>query len=192
MIVGVTGVFGSGKTTVASLFAKHGYKHINADEIGHKLLDQYDVKGKILDEFGFKILSQGKVDRRKLKEIVFKDHSRLIKLNKIIHPFIIEEIINKIKYYKKNKIKDIVVDAALLIEVHALNIVDKLVVIKIKKQEQMKRILKKKKYNKTEIDNIIKSQMSQGEKLKYADIIIDTSKSIKHTEMQVKKIMGVK
>ena len=189
MIIGITGIFGCGKTTVASLFAKYGYKHINADEIGHELLDQNKVKLKILKEFGFKILTKGKVDRRKLKEIVFNDYSKLKKLNKMIHPFVIKEIKNKINDYKRNKIKNIVIDAALLIEAKALHLVDKLIVVKINEKDQMKRILQKKKYNKTEINNIIKSQLSQKEKLKYAELIIDNSENLSNTERQIKKII---
>ncbi len=182
MKLGITGVFGSGKTTVAKLFAKHGYKHINADQIGHKLLDKPPIKNKIIKAFGKGILTNNKIDRKKLKNIVFYDHKALIKLNKMLHPAIIREI-------KSAKGKNIVIDAALLIEVKALNLVDKLIVVKINKKEQLKRLSKKKKYTKKEINNILKSQLSQKEKLKYADITVDNSKSLDYTKKQVEKII---
>lgn len=186
MILGITGVFGSGKTTVAKLFAKHDYKVINADEIGHKLLNRQPIKNKIIKEFGKPILTKGEIDRKKLKNIVFCDHTKLIKLNKIIHPPIIKEIKSIIK---KNKNKKIIVDGALLIEAKCLSLFNKLVVVKINKKEQLKRIFRKKKYNKKEVNNIIKSQLSQKEKLKYADIVVDNSKDLNNTKKQVKKII---
>lgn len=186
MIIGITGIFGSGKTTVAGLFARHGYKVINADEIGHKLLNKKPIKDKVIKEFGSSILTNKNIDRKKLKSIVFYNHKKLIKLNKIIHKPIIEEIKSIIK---KSKNKNIVVDGALLIEAWALNLVDKLIVVKINKKEQLKRVLNKRKYNKKEISNIIKSQLSQKEKLKYADYIIDNSMGLKNTEKRFKEII---
>jgi len=178
MNLGITGVFGSGKTTVAKLFTKHGYKHINADQIGHKLLNKKPIKDKIIKTFGKSILTKNKIDRKKLKNIVFYNHKELIKLNKIIHPAIISEIKSIIK-------KNTIVDGALLIETKCTNMFDKLIVIKINKKQQLKRI---KKYTKKEIKNILKSQLPQKEKLKYADIIVDNSKDIKNTKKQVDKI----
>ena len=182
MILGITGIFGSGKTTVAKLFAKYGYKHINADEIGHQLLNKSSIKNKVIKAFGKSILTNNKIDRRKLKDIVFINHKELIKLNKIIHPEIIREISSIIKGSKN---KNIMVDGALLIETKSLNLIDKLIIVKINKKEQLKRIKRKKKYTKNEINNIIKSQLSQNQKLKYADYTIVNSKNLKETEEQI-------
>ena len=187
MLIGLTGIFGSGKTTIAKLFAKHGYKYINADEIGHKLLNKNEIKNRVIQKFGKSILTNNKIDRRKLKDIVFINHKELIKLNKIIHPEIIREISSIIKGSKN---KNIMVDGALLIETKSLNLIDKLIIVKINKKEQLKRIKNKKKYTKPEINNILKSQLSQNQKLKYADYILDNSKSLKKTEKQVKKVVN--
>ena len=184
MNIGITGVFGSGKSTVAKLFTN--YKYVNSDSIGHKLLGKTSVKNKIVKIFGKKILTSGKIDRRKLKNIVFYDYKSLVKLNKIIHPPIIKEIK---KIISKNKGKNVIVEGALLIEVKCLGIFDKLIVVKVTKKEQMKRALARKKYDKTEIESIVKSQLSQKEKLKYADYIVDNSKGINNTKKQVKKII---
>ncbi|MEA2038059.1 MAG: dephospho-CoA kinase [Nanoarchaeota archaeon] len=182
MKIGITGVFGSGKTTIAKLFTN--YKHINADLIGHRLLNERSIKNKIIKTFGKSLLTKNKIDRKKLKNIVFNNHKELIKLNKIIHPPIINEIKAIIK-----KDKTIIIDGALLIETRSTKLFDKLIVVKINKKEQLKRVLRKKKYTKREIQNILKSQLSQKEKLKYADIVIDNSKGVNNTKKQVVKIL---
>lgn len=186
MAIGITGIFGSGKTEVAKIFAKYGYKHINADEVGHVILEGKQIKGRIVKEFGKSILTDSQIDRRKLKDIVFYSHKELEKLNSIIHPLIIKEIESIIN---KNKNKKIVVDGALLIEAKCVGLFDKLIVVKISRKEQLRRALKKGKYTMEEINNIIKSQLSQKEKLKYADIVVDNSESLDNTKKQVKKII---
>jgi len=181
MIIGITGIFGSGKSTVSKILGSYGYKIINADEVGHELLNKKEIKDKIVKKFGKEILTKNKIDRKKLKKIVFNNHKELVKLNKIIHPEIIKEIKSRIKN------KKIVIDAALLIEAKALNLVDKVIVVKVGKKVAVERALKKKKYTKKEIENIFKSQLSQKEKLKYADGVVDNSKSLDYTKKQIKK-----
>ncbi len=187
MILGITGVFGSGKTTVARMFARYGYRHINTDLVGHRLLDGGPVKKKIIKEFGTSIIRKGKIDRRKLKDIVFYDHKSLIRLNRIIHPLIIKEIRAVVKSSKNKKI---IVDGALLIETRCTGMFDKLIVAKVSKKEQLNRVLRKGKYTIEEIQNILKSQLSQKEKLKYADITLDNSKSLICTKKQVNEIVN--
>lgn len=186
MIIGITGVFGSGKTTVAEMLAEKGYKHINADKIGHTVLKKAEIKNKLVKLFGKTTLKNNAIDRNALKDIVFNAPRQLKQLNNIVHPLIIKEIKKRISSSKK--IKNIIVDGALLIEANTLNLFDRLIVVKITKKEQLKRALKKKKYSKTEIKNIISSQLSQKEKLKYADIVIDNSGSLKNTKKQLNKI----
>ena len=77
----------------------------------------------------------------------------------------------------------------MLIEANAVGLVDKLIVVICHKEEQIKRLLKKGKYTKKEVDNIIKSQMPLKEKLKYADYIIDNSYSIDNTKKQLKELV---
>ena len=66
---------------------------------------------------------------------------------------------------------------------------DKTIVVKCDKNVQMERLLKKKKYSEEEITQIIKSQMPIEEKIKYADFVIDNSKTTEETEKQIKAII---
>ena len=85
MIIGITGSFGTGKTTVASMFKKHGFEIIDVDKLYHDdFYKNRSLKKEIKKEFGT-------LDRNELKKIVFNDYSKLKKLNKITHPLIIKK-----------------------------------------------------------------------------------------------------
>src|SRR3989338_543 len=185
MIIGITGAFGSGKTTVANIFKKYGFEVINADELYHGIYGRDEkLKNKIIKEFGA-------LDRSKIKKIVFNDSKKLKKLNEITHPIIIKEIKNKIKEIKENnQSAKIVLDVPLLIEAKMQGMVDKIIVVKCDEKIQIKRLLNKGKHTKEEIRNIINSQMPIGEKLKYADFVVDNSGKIGKTEGQIKDIVA--
>ena len=94
------------------------------------------------------------------------------------------------KLIKKNKNKNIIVDAPLLLESDAKNIVDKIIVVKCDDKIRIKRLLKKGKHTKEQIRKITKSQMPMGKKLKFADFVIDNSKDLKNLENQVESIVN--
>jgi len=182
MIIGVTGSFGSGKTIVANMFSKYGFKIINVDKLYHGIYNKNNsLKNKIKKEFGT-------LNRNKIKKIVFNNSNKLKKLNKITHPIIIKEIK---KLIKNNKNKKIIVDVPLLFEAKIQNIFHKIIVVKCDKKTQIKRLLKNKKYSKKEIEQIIKSQMPLKDKIKKANFIVDNGKTIKETEKQVNAIFNV-
>lgn len=185
MIIGITGSIGSGKTTAANLFKKHGFKVINADKIGHKLIKKNSAAyKKIIKEFGKEILDKSKnIDRRKLRGIVFNDYGKLEKLNSIMHPLILNEIKNSIK--KGHNQDKIIIDAPLLLETKAKDLVDKVVVVKCSKKNILRR---NKKCPRQEIEKILKLQMPIGEKLKHADFAIDNNKDLGHLKNQIRRL----
>lgn len=185
MIIGITGSFGSGKTTVARIFKKFtNCSIIDADKITRDLEKPNKILWKnILMEFGRGILKNKKIDRKKLADIVFSDKNKLKKLNKITRPEIIKEIKNKIRSSNK---EFIILDVPLLIEAGMLKMVDKLIVVKTDRKVLMDRLAKK--YSKGEILKRITSQLSLRKKIKFADYVIDDSKSLKDTEKQVNDI----
>ena len=108
-------------------------------------------------------------------------------LQKITWPLIIRKIKEEIK---KNDGRDIVIESALIIESGLKNLVDRLVLVKIDKDVQLKRLLKKNRYTEEEIRNILKLQLRQEEKIKYVDYVVDNGGDIENTKSQIVKLIG--
>ena len=187
MIIGITGSFGSGKTTVAKMFAKLGAYAIDADKVYHSLIRPGgDCYKKIVRHFGKDILGKtGGIDRKKLGDIVFKERSKLRLLNSITHP----EVVKKIKNIAKSKRgRVIVIEAPLLIESGFYKEADKVILAANKKEEQIKRIRENRGLPAEETLKRIRMQMPFKKKLAFADFIIDNSGSKAQTLRQVKNI----
>ena len=187
LVLGVTGNMGSGKSTVARMFKSSDSLLIDADCLGHELVSiGTDVYKKIIKSFGRKILKpDNSIDRVKLAKIAFANKASLNKLNSIVHHAIIAKIKRIIRYSNK---RIIILDAALIIESGLNKLIDKLVVVTAKRQQQILRSKKRLLLSKNEISRRIKYQISQNAKMRLADFIIDNSGSISKTRKQVSEI----
>ena len=186
-ILGVTGNVCSGKTTIVEIFRELGCKVIDADEIAHEVIEEEKVKERIKKIFGNGIINScGLVDRKRLGKIVFNSPKLLRKLEKILHPIIIKIIKFRVKTYKKGVI---VLCAPLLFEVGLENIVDKVLVVSVDKEEQVRRLMKRDNLSRREALKIINLQMPAEKKIKKADYVIDTTnKKIHIIKNEVKKL----
>ena len=185
LVLGITGSFGSGKSTVARLLAaRKGATIIDADAICHKLIKPGSkVYFKIIKAFGSGILCRGKkISRRSLAKEAFCNETRLSVLNKIIHPDAVKIIKQKISAAKRGLV---IVDAPLLIEAGLRQSVDNLIVVNIRKYSQLKRLLARKNMPKSQILKRISLQMPLKEKVRLADFVIDNNGSLKETKNQV-------
>ncbi|MEE8317867.1 MAG: dephospho-CoA kinase [Candidatus Omnitrophota bacterium] len=187
MIIGVTGSFGSGKTTVARMFARLGAYIIDADRICRSLMmPRKKVYKRIVRYFGNNILKDNRaIDRKKLAVIVFGQRSKLRLLNRLVHPEAIKEINKIIRINKKRKV--IVVDAALLVESDFYKDMDRLIVVRTDRDRQLKRIMRRSDMTQKEILERIGMQAPLKKKMVLADFIIDNSGSRKQTLFQVEK-----
>ena len=89
----ITGSIGSGKSTVCEILREHGFEIIDADSIAHEQLNL--CASEVAAEFGDEVLSGGKIDRKKLGALAFKDAEKLKILERILHPKIRLEILSR-------------------------------------------------------------------------------------------------
>ena len=193
LIIGLTGGIVSGKSTVARMFKDLGAKIIDADKLGHKvILPQEAVWKRIIKIFGKDILQKDQtINREKLGKIVFANQNLLKKLNKITHPEIIKLIKKEISLAKddsKEEKKILIIDAALIYETKIDRLMDKIIVVYLDEEEQLKRLKKRNNLSEKEALQKIKSQIPLKEKIEIADYLIDNSNSLDKTREQVKKI----
>ena len=183
-VIGVTGGFCTGKTTVALFLKNMGAYLIDADRITHCLYAKdKKLKSTISREFGKEVFIQGRLSRRKLGKATFNSKKNLKKLCGIVHPNVIKEIKKEIKSSKK---PFIVVDAPLLIEVGLHKFVDYVVVVKATLKKRIKRCSGKG-FTKQDVLRRSALQIPLKKKIKHADFVIDNNRSKRYAREEVKK-----
>jgi dephospho-CoA kinase len=186
--VGLTGSIGVGKSFVASVFVELGCHVLDADQTAREVVMPGTPGLKALCEsLGEEILNpDGTLNRKQLGSIVFNDESKRQHLNYVLHPFIIErqdEIMNAWEAEDPDGIG--IIDAALMIESGGYKRFDKLIVVHCRPEVQLERLMLRDKLSRDEALRRINSQMSQEEKQKYADYLIDTSDGFVPTRTQI-------
>jgi len=190
LIVGLTGGIVGGKSTVASMFRDLGAKIIDADKLGHSVIfPNKPAWKKIVKIFGKDILQNDlTINREKLGKIVFTNQTFLKKLNEVTHPEITKMIKKEIDSATNNQEKVLIIDAALIYEAKIDRLMDKIIVVYIDKDEQIKRLIKRNNFSRDEALQRVRSQIPMKEKAKMADYVIDNSNSLSKTREQVEKI----
>ena len=183
-VVGLTGGIGSGKSTAAKYFEKLGAKVINADVVArdsvssgsHTLL-------KIRQHFGEKIVDKkGKLDRSKLRKIIFDNTSEKLWLENLLHPIIREKIILDINNASESYV---LLESPLLFETNQYKLVNVVLLIDVPEELQVIRASQRDKSTSNEIKKIMKTQMPRSEKIKLSTYIADNTKSEDDLKKQV-------
>ena len=185
--LGLTGGIASGKSFVAARLREMNFRVLDADQLGHKLLEPgQSAYEPVVQEFGNEILRPDKsVDRKKLGAIVFAEAQKLAKLNSILHPRIEEAMrAHFAQWEKENPREPVFVEAALLIEAGMHKRLDGLVVVWCRGEQQFERLVTRG-LTESEARRRISLQMPNEEKLKHATYTIDTAGTIGDTQAQV-------
>ncbi len=186
-IVGLTGGIGSGKTTVANIFAAYGVTLIDADIIARDIVKpQTPALVKIVERFGNNYLgADGYLDRAKLREKVFNDSTAKQWLNNLLHPLIRSTIGKELSAAKSAYCLLI---APLLIENKLTHYVNRVLVVDVDEKTQLTRAMLRDNNSQTLIKNIMKSQLPRQERLAVADDIIDNTVALDKVHKQVEKL----
>jgi len=183
----LTGGIATGKSTVASLFALHGFLAIDADKTAHKLLDIHHEKIALI--FGPKYVENGKVLRKNLGKLIFNNLEEKTKLEEFIHPLIKKDIIKQAKIFESQK-TPYLIDIPLFFERQHYDIKTSIVVY-TPKNIQIQRLMKRD--NSTEDEALIRinNQMDIEEKKSLATYVIDNTKDLKHLQNEVERVKAL-
>jgi dephospho-CoA kinase len=190
-IIGIVGGVGSGKSTVAGEFAKLGCSVIDADKIANELLNKLAVKEEIVGVFGAVLDSTGKIDRKKLADIVFADAQKLSLLNRIIHPLVLERAEELIRCYNRQRqVKAIVFDMPLLVEIGWDKRCERIVFVDCQKQRRIDRVKKSGIFDENQLKIRENFQISLDKKKRIADNVIDNNSEFSALVRQVANIFS--
>ncbi len=190
-LIAITGGIATGKSVVSRYLRSLGYPVIDADVIGHEILEREDVKSEIVKHFGDVLSLDGKVDRKKLGLIVFSNKDKLRELNCMMHQKIRNEILRQSK--ELSVVNDeIFVEAAVLFEMDLDKYVDFVIVTDCSDETRIQRMISRDHFSYEEALKRIDSQMPRSEYLKRADLVIDTSGDVNKTIEQIFEMLNKK
>jgi dephospho-CoA kinase len=186
-VIGIIGGMCSGKSTVATEFAKLGCAVIDADEIAHEALKKQDVQKKVVRLFGKEILdAKGWVSRSALAYKVFGDPGKLEKLTGMLHPIVlsrVEELIGR--YNEQGWVRAIVLDIPLLVEVGWKKRCDRIIFIDCKAPLRLERAKKTGLFEADQLKIRENLQISLDKKKRIADNIVDNNSDLSGLSKQI-------
>lgn len=173
-IVGLTGGIGSGKSTIANLFALLDVPIIDADVVAREVVQKGSpLLIKIVEHFGQHILDkQGNLDRTALRQIVFHSEQEKKWLNQLLHPAIRAEMLRQLEAVSAPYVLWVV---PLLIENKLSELCDRVLVVDVLPDIQLERAIKRDESKAETIQNIIASQVNRQTRLNYADDVIENN-----------------
>ena len=175
-IIAITGSIGCGKTFLANIIRSLGYVVYDADKWVKYLYYRQAFLNVIKQNFPKVFDDYGSFNKRKLRNLVFNNTNELKQLEKIVHPFLKQKLLNIIH---KNAEKDCVLffDAALLIEMKWNIYCQTVILADVDKDIQKQRVMARDNISAEDFEKIVSVQMDNEQKKKFADVIINTDKS---------------
>ena len=190
LLVGLTGNIAAGKSTVGQLLAAHGFLVIDADRLGHAVLEQPEIQQALVERFGDQVLGDDRrIDRTRLGAVVFGDAQAREFLNHITHPRIRAREQESVAAWSADHNPGIAVtEAALLVETGGASRYHRLVVVTADDELRLERLAQRgldAEHARRRMD----SQMAQHEKVKVADYLIDNSRTLQALATRVDDVV---
>ena len=185
-ILGLTGSIGMGKTTVANMFRDIGVPVWCADKEVNKLYSKDGVATKIFTKEYPNVVTEQGIDKKQLRTLIHEDNNILRKVEKIVHPLLHKSRTDFMELNLKAPI--IIFDIPLLFEKKQEGNFDAVAVVTASEITQKNRVLKRKNITEKDFLLIKRNQLSEKEKLKRADFIINTDKTLRDTKQDVEEL----
>jgi dephospho-CoA kinase len=189
--VGLTGSIGVGKSFVAGVLAELGCHVLDADRTSREVVEPGSPGlAAVAEAFGAEVVRQdGTLDRERLGSIIFANDDKRALLNSILHPYIISRQDGFLRSWEAEDPDGIgVIDAALMIESGGYKRFDKLIVVHCAPEKQLQRVMARNNLSAAAAEQRIRAQMSQEEKQRYADYLIDTSEGFEVTRKRTEEV----
>ena len=185
--IGLTGGIGSGKSTIAALFAAHGVPVIDADAIAHHLtLPGTSTTARILQEFGAEIAdTNGGIDRQRLAQRIFNDRNERARLEGILHPPIRTEMLRRQENLDAPYCLLVI---PLLFETGQRDMVDRVLVVDVDEYTQIARVAARDGRSEAEVRAILSSQSDRTQRLKLADDCITNTGDLAELKAKVETL----
>ncbi len=189
-VIGLTGGIGSGKSTVSRFLAELGAVILDADKVGHEAYKpNTEVWREVVAAFGRQVLTpSGDIDRKKLGEIVFSNPESLSRLNQIMHPRMYDMVKANLEEYRRQGVDVVVLEAPLLIEAGWASSVDEVWVTVASESTVLRRLEECSGLSKQQALARIRSQLPSEERVKHADVVINTDCSLDELKAKVEEL----
>ena len=184
ILVGITGIIGSGKTTAASMLKNEGFEVIDLDRIARDVLSLKEVKDEIGNIFGAEYVSGGRINIEKMRHAAFEDSSSLKKLEQITHPKIVEALFGNVEQVKKSGAKSVIIDGPLLFETGLYKKLDKIVVVSTN-LEMLPGRLNNRGMDEEDVKRRMAFQMPLEEKERMANHVVHNNGTIEDTKKEI-------
>ncbi|MCL6622172.1 MAG: dephospho-CoA kinase [Syntrophobacterales bacterium] len=188
--IALTGGAGTGKSTVARMFADLGAVVLSADEIAREVVRPHTPVWEALRrEFGPDFFHEdGTLNRVKLGRLVFAEPEALGRLNAIVHPAITRELERRLRELALQGTPLVIVEVPLLFETGREGEYDAVIVVDAPLPEQRARLKARDDRGEEEISGLLAAQMPLAEKRRRADYVVDNSGTLDRTRRQVENL----
>lgn len=192
LTVGLTGNVASGKTTVADRWRESGVTVIDADRVGHAVLEEdAEAREALVREFGDGILAPaGGIERAALGEAVFSIPGRIATLNAIVHPPLLERLDRELERAREAGAELAVVDAALVFEFGLGEVLDAIVLVSAPARIREERLREARGMDAERFARIMETQMPDEEKVEASDYVIVNDGSIERLRAEADAVLA--
>ncbi|WP_428225058.1 dephospho-CoA kinase [Flavobacterium sp.] len=187
-IIGLTGGIGSGKSTIARMFQQHGVPVYIADEEAKKLMDLPETIQKIQTFFGTEIVLSGKIDRKKLAQIVFQNPDKLQILNGIVHPLVKKHFDAWVALHADFPF--LVKEVAILFESGSYKDCDQIITVVAPEDVRISRVMQRDGASEQEVKARIRNQWTDAQRIALSDFVINNENPLE-TEKQFLQILNI-